>query len=268
MPIIPPVSAAPYESVLISINTAKGRLNDRIETLAAVGGSILGNNDSFSLQTVNNAWHAMQERLADLGYARLVSEAIISQLPIVDSVDPGSQVWLSWVGYFDGANLFELPALPSDLAHPLKIWERWSNQNAQFGVDPMEKILGGLPSIPKTSGNRIWEWRGDAIYMPGSQRIMDLRIRYAKFLPDFADISGTRWFNEPVTIMRASDALSWFICAEFAGSRGDNASAELFTAKGESAISRIMNYDVRADQSVNIRRQSRSGRGRGSGFWW
>ena len=267
MPILPPANATVYDTVNTVMNSARVRLNDEITTLLPTGGRLVRNNQVFSQQVVNNAWRKLQEYLGERGYARLINEIIIFSLPPCASTDPGSQTWLNWSGYFDGANFWEQPALPGDFSHPIKIWERWSGNNAQFGDPPMEKILDGLPATLKTTNMRFWEWRGDTIYMPGSQMCEDLRIRYINFLADFADVGEVQWFEQPVPIVRVSDAFSWFICAELAAAKGEDKAAEIFMTKGEAALNRIFNLDVRADQRVNIRRRPRSGRGFGREYY-
>ncbi len=270
MPIFPPLAPAQYDTVTNVLNSARMRLNDALKTLQPVSGKLLENSHETTLQALNNAWRKMQDCLADRGYARLINEVIIFSFPVVAITDPGAQVWLTWSGCFDGAAYFRTPRLPEDFTHPIKIWERWSSQGGQFGEPPMEKILDGLPAATKTTRLRFWEWRNDAIYMPGSMNLEDLRIRYVSYMPDFADSGTDRWFTLPVPIMRASDSLSWFLCAEVCSARGDAASVEQssrFTELGKETLDHIFNLDVKADQRVNIRRKPRSGRGFGRDWY-
>lgn len=264
MPVLPPVGAPPYALVSDVLNMVKARMNDRLDTLQPVGGKILGNTQPFIQQTVNTAWRKVQQILAERGYATVTEEILVREFPIVASQDPASQCWLGWDGCFDGANFYQQPALPTICTHPLKIWERWSNQNSEFSRDPMEKILDGLPMRTKTTAIRFWEWRGDQIYMPGSQMLEDLRIRFVKFLVDFFDVGNIPWFQQPVSIAGISEGLSWMICAELASARGDDPTA--FMSRAEEGCMRVLNLDIRADQRVNIRRQPRSGR-RAAGYW-
>lgn len=263
MPVLPPINAPVYDKVSVVLNVARARLNDELVTLAPVGGKLLENNQVFSLQVLNSAWRRMQDALAERGYARLIDEVILQSFPVVASLDPGVQTWVSWSGYFDGASFWPTPALPADLSHPLKVWERWSNQNSPFSGPCMEKMLDGLPATAKTTSNRWWEWRNDAIYMPGSQMVEDLRVRYVKFIGDFADVGSVPWFQQPVPIARCTNPLSWYICAELAVAKQDEAMETTLIAKAESSLDEIFNLDVRADQRVNVRRQPRTGRGYG-----
>ena len=253
-----------------ALNSARGRLNDHLSTLAPIGGKILALETAATQQLTNNAFRKMQDMLADRGYADLIGDAIISQFPQVASPDPASQVWLSWTGCFDGANYYPLPCLPADFTHPAKLWERWSGQNASFV--PMEKWLDGLPTPTKQTYNRIWEWRGDAIYMPGSLNLEDIRVRYYRYFSDFLDVGSVRWFQQPIKIMRGSDSLSWFICYEIANSRGTPESvalANVFMQNALKTLDHIFNLDVNANARVNISRQPRSRRrgNIGGNFW-
>ena len=259
------MAVAPYETVTYALNLARGRLNDTIETLQPVSGKLVDNTQAFTQTVTNAAWRREQDFLANLGYVRTKQEAIITAIPAVTNIDPATQVYLNWDGYFDGTTLQPTPVLPQDLIQPMKAWERWSGQNAGFGI--MECFLDGIPTWQKVLANRFWEWREDSLYMPGSLRIMDMRLRYLAYLPNFQDNvpnSNTPWFNQPVPIMLGSDALAWWICREIASSRGDDDSA--FMAKAEDATRFIMNRDVQMKQRVNVRRQPRSGRNAGDGW--
>lgn len=125
-------------------------------------------------------------------------------------------------------------------------------------------MMDGIPNVQKWTGNRFWEWRANAIWMPGSQIVEDLRIRFATYFPDFADEGTTRWYMQPVPVMRCRDALAWLICAEICAGPGMppeiQAKAVDFQAKGYAACDLIFNRDVAMKQRVNVRRQPRSGR--------
>ena len=266
MPIIPPSLTGPFDTVNLAITAAAMRLRDRtINTLLPVSPRILDANEFFTLQGVNNAWRYEQDRLRELGYSELTNECVLYNLAPVANINTATLVQLSWFGYDNGGGLDPTIYLPSDFDHPLKMSERWTGQNGEFV--PMTKFLDELPMVQKTSAMRFWEWRSSAIYSIGSQVAEDLRIRYAKYFQDFADVGTTRWLNQPIPIVRGSDALAWFICAEFATSMiGSNDSAAdaaaSFRAQGEGALDRIFNLDVRADQRVNVQRRPRGRMGR------
>lgn len=262
MPVIPPIAATPYDTITTVLNAARTRLNDTLVTLGPVGGKLLGNNQVFTLQVVNNAWRRFQEYTANIGVTRLKQEQIIYALPPVASLDPSAQVRIDWFNYFDGANLYQAPVLPPDLMFPLKVFERQNGTASAFA--PMEVMLDGLPDRNKQARSGLWEWRADGLYMPGALMTTDLKLRYAKYLPDFADVGGVQWFQQVVPMMRASDPFSLYICAEVR----DGLEAETWRAKAESAANLWANRDVSMKQRANVRRQSRSGRLEGCGNYF
>lgn len=264
MPILPPANAAPYEPLNLTLDLARVRANDAIQNLS---GEVMTNDSAFFQTAVNGAWMVTCELLANLGYTRVIGDQVIGPLPPVAISDPAVQTWVSWSGCFDGIQEFSTPALPSDFVSPLKCWERHHGGNHPFPIHPnMENIVDGLPARPKQGRNCVWEWREDAIYLPGSLVAMDLRVRYAKYLGDFVTVgdpaanNGTWWYNQLVPIVRIRSALSKLICYEVASARGSD-SAATFKAEGENELRQIFNRDAKMKQRVNIRRRPRSGRG-------
>lgn len=261
-----------FDTLNTVMNLARTRLNDVLQTIQPVGGRILQNTQDFTLTVCNGGWWRLQEYLADLGDTQFKQEVIIPAIPALPNTqfDPASQIWISQAGFFDSVDFHVSPALPADLSHPLKIWERWSGQNMPFS-DSMECFMDGIPNWNKTTAMRGWEWRQNRIYTPGSQQVEDLKIRYMNYMLDFADSGTTPWFQQPVLVTRSRDALAWFICAEFAEAQEAkdplHAKAKMFLDKAETAASKIFNRDVVMKQRTDVRRQSTSGRGRQGQNW-
>lgn len=261
MPSLPTQPAQPpYDTVETVLEVARVRLNDAI---VSIGGEILTDTQPFTQTVVLIAWRRLQEYLAELGIVRLTREAILTGVTPVLSLDPATQVFLNWTTYFDGVNYNDAPILPQDLLLPLRLWERVTGQNAGFA--PMDNWLDGLPAWGKTACNRIWEWREDSIFLPGALQTMDIRLRYAAYLPDFVTQGKTQWYNQPVPIARVLDPFAYFICSEMANARGDTDGAA-FDQKAQAAAKRVFNREVRMKQRVNIRRIPRSAGSRRGGF--
>ena len=252
MPILPPGTGS-LDTVNSVLTATAARLNDKVETLLPVSGSLLGSGIYFTQQSVNTAWRKMCEFLATVGFTALKQEAIITGIPLSASLDPASTSWLDWFNCFDGANLYDVPALPSDLIVPFKIWERPTGQNAQFPRDPMELMFDGLPGMQKQSWNGCWEWRANRIYFPGALQVMDFKVLYQRYLGDFLDVGNVQWFQQPVPIQRCQDAFSLYICSEFRPADG-------WLEKAEVAARLLCNREVSMKARGNVRRQSRSGR--------
>lgn len=268
MPILPPQSASVFDTVNDILNVAKVRLNDELPALVAISGQLLDSGIYTTQQRFNNAWRNMLEFCGNRGLNVLKQEAVIYQFPICAANDPAIPVWIDWFNSNDGANLYTQPVLPADMLVPLKVWERPSNQNAAWPINPMEMFLDGLPMLPKQTFNGSWEWRANKIYMPGALQLIDLRILYARYLGDFLDSGTTQWFEQPVPIPRCQDALSLYLCAEVAEAREEMDQA-YWIGKAEAAAISLCNRDVKPKQRVSNRRQSRSGRlEMNSVAWW
>lgn len=235
--------APPYDTVEMVLQSARVRLNDAIQSIS---GDILTDLAAFTPQTVNNAWRRLQEYLSDRGFSKFDSEIIFTNVPAWGSTDPGVFVFFNWATYNDGVNPWPNPVLPQDMMSPLELYERATGSNGIFL--PMDQQLNGLPTAnPGTSAgardnlNRLWEWRGDAIYLPGALQATDIRMRYASYLPDFVYNGG---WNSPVPIMRSLNSFAWFVCSEIARPRGDMDAGQ-FDQYAMDAAEQIFNRDYR-----------------------
>lgn len=257
IPDIPPATGAtPYDVVSTMLNAGRARLNSAMKA----AGDIVLASQSFTQQCANNAYRKLQEYLANKGSVRLTDEVILTNLEANVNPDPAIQVSLSWAGYFDGTSLNTGIQLPQNMIMPWKLYERQTGIDALF-ID-MGQVLNGLPSVwVQQPFNRIWEWRSDAIYMPGATQPTDLRIRYHKYLPDFVASGTTPWYLAQILIARSTDSLSFYFCAEVARARPDlGLDAAAFQKSAEDAADLLYNRDVRRTQQTTTTRRSLSGR--------
>jgi hypothetical protein len=264
----PPANVAPYE-VLDDGNgggalaLARARLNDMIQS---VGGDILKVSQPFSRTYCNGGWRRLQHFLANLGYARLVDEIIISSVPICLNSDPASQCWIDWTGFYDGTQIWSDYALPQRCSFVLKIWDRVSGYNAGWG-EPLIESMDGLPAAFKYPRNGRFDYRNDKYYFPGTTIPVDMRFRFGQYLPNFTTQGSTQWYQQPVPIVGATDALADFICVEACDGR-DDVDSSTFKSRAEAEAKLIFNRDVRLKNRSNVRRRPRSGgRGRGYNEW-
>jgi hypothetical protein len=256
MPVLPVVNTLPYDTVDSCVIAARVKVGDANQTLA---GDTLNYAYPFTQITVWNAWRQMKNYLANKSYTRLVSELMIQNLPVCSVQDPAIQVNLSWLGYFDGSNQWDVPTLPPFFKAPLWVKERISGQPYGFGP-PMMNCMDGLPQNWKQPLNCFWRWREDAIWMPGATAITDLYIGFNVNLIDFQTVgdpangNGIWWYNQQVPIMDCQQAFANFIAAEFSRPRGDG-DADKFMAMGQAECDLIFNRDVQMKQRINARRR-------------
>jgi hypothetical protein len=225
--------------------------------IQSVGGDILRVDQPFSRTYSNGGWRRMQHFLANLGYARLVDEIIITSVPACGSLDPASQCWIDWTGFFDGTQIFTGFALPQRMSFPLKIWDRVTGFNSGWG-NPLQESMDGIPATFKYARNGIFDYRNDRIYFPGTTIPVDMRFRFCQYLPNFTTQGTTQWYQQPVPIVGATDALADFICVEACDGR-DDVDSSTFKNRAEGEAKLIFNRDVRLKNRSNVRRQPRSG---------
>ena len=232
---------APYDTVTTVLNAARTRLNDRVEALAAISGKLLDNTQAFTQTVVNDAWRKLQAQLADLGYQGLQQELTFTNVGASLSVDPAVEVNISYDGYFNGSATVGAPILPQTFIRPYRLWER-ANGSAALMTE-MDEIPNGLPAVAKANWNRQWQWRNDALYMPGALLATDIRISYAQLLADFVDVGSTPWYAASVPIMRCTDSFADYICREISIAREDMEGAAMFQASAEANAQQILNRD-------------------------
>lgn len=258
MPILPPNATNPYDTVEAVLQVARVRLNDAIQS---INGEVLTDDAPFSQTIFNIAWRQSYIYLANLGDTNFIDRIELKNIPVVGNVDPASECWISWTEYWNGSASYTAPVLPQDFVAPLKVFERTSGSNQSFDCGEMRLCEDGLPTVPKQIRNRLWEWRAQKLCFPGSQQIEDLLVRYIKRQMAFIDVGDVRWFQQPVPYPDYIDGLAWIVAAEMSEPRGD-LNADSMRSKGETALAKVFNRQVRREQRTTSRRLSYSGRGR------
>ena len=224
MPAPPPPAYDNLESV---VEASRMMLNDMI---ASAGGDVLTDTQPFTIVAVNNAWRAMQEFLAKLGFLRFTNDIYYDSLPAVASAASGIRPFLDWSGYNNGTTLDTTRVLPQDFITPISIQERIhpatppppAPTTVTTPFTEMDFIRSGrLPQIAQGSWTRIWTWRNEQILLPGSTSILDMWVHYHSFAVDFADPDDAPFASQIVPIMRCQDSFSAYLAAEISGPRGD-----------------------------------------------
>ena len=262
MPIPPPSVTAPYDMLEIVLNLARTRLNDAI---ASIGGDILTDTQPFTGTMTNSAWRKMQAFLSNLGYSKYKRKWCSSiGYPVIATTDPTGYTFLSWTQFFDGVAYYAPPVvavLPQDFIAPLRVGERPFGSNQVYS--PMRLAPDGLPQGMKSVWNCLFEWKNDAIYMPGSTRSMELEIEYAAYDYDFIvtngvlgnAVEGITPANMPVPIMRCQSAFANYLAAECAAGR-DDVDAPAFITQAETDCKLLMNNsDVKLKQRRPVQRR-------------
>ncbi len=259
------VTPAIYDPAFSILDAARARLAHLMPSLFPFTGNILGYTQANTQQMLNSAWRRFQDALCDAGSKRFQSDIVIVGLPPTANYDPAVQNSISWFQCFDGTNYTTTPVLPSDLVIPLWMAERQTDIFSPFpwpDTPNMDLYLDGLPMNQKQFRNGCWEWRGDVIYYPGATQSVDFRIRYRYNLPDIVDVGTTRWFQQPVPMVRCQDPLSWWLVCEVAtaeAAKPDSpakvvALAQSAQMQALEATKKYVNRDVMLDERTEARR--------------
>lgn len=234
-------------------------------------GQELSDDSPYTPWIINLAYSNLQDDLEDTNVESVTTaEAIVGPLSAAPSAasDPNTQIRLGYNGYWDGTNDTDGEVtLPGDLVMPLRVWSRPAGSVQPFL--PVKQQFGGIEArfgmgLPNLIGNgSVWEFRGNALYMPGNIQAMDLRIRYIPSLALFpsADID----FTVQVPLARAAVALAYGIAAEWTEIRGA-LNAPMLRAKYEKRIEVISNKTAKRE-NASITRSRGYGFGRRRRGW-
>lgn len=232
--------------------------------LTSSGGEILTDSAPFTFPLLNMAADYLTKKLTSNGYKTFVFETLLTPVTPCNfpnlglgGADPGQQVNISDVGYFDGSEQHYPPALPSNLMVPLRLWERQTGTQEYW--HPMEEVTDGLPSVSQGERLGMWEWRTEIIWMPGATQENDLRLRYEADAVQFATV------NDSVEIRGSQSALANYLAAVFVNSRNPQAAAS-FSAAGDDFTEMIIRENTHALQRKTVTRKSYGLRGRGRAF--
>lgn len=233
MPVVPvgpeALPSQVFWSALDVLNMSRVLINDAQGSLE---GQELSAEQPFTWTLLNLAYAKLQDQLCDTNVESVTyAEAIVGPLSLSPSAafDPNVQVRLDYQGYWDGVNETDPTiTLPGDLLEPTLLWERPSGSNLPFLQ--MKQQMGGLRakwgSAYGYSNNYsrfgVWEFRGNngipAMFFPGAQVAIDIRIRY---IPSLALLAMNEDGSYPqIPLARAGEALAYGIAYMWAQIRG------------------------------------------------
>jgi hypothetical protein len=147
------------------------------------GGIIATNTAPFMLPFLNASIRWVYRKLRNIGDpALIIDNYLLLGIPALTGPNPAVQVSLGFLGYFDGFENHPQWTLPSGAMGIDRAWERVSETDLDF-VE-ISEAPEGLQPCQQVSTMRRYEWRGNAMWMPGALEAVDLRLRCKITLPD------------------------------------------------------------------------------------
>jgi hypothetical protein len=254
---MPVLQSSAYVSVESVTTLIRAIANDMIFSQA---GEILTDNANFMLPLLNDSLEWFTNEVNNHGVSTFTKETVITPLTATQApTDPGVQVNVSDSGYWDGVLLNTNPQqfIPPDLLVPLFMWERQTGHNEDW-VEMVERP-DGLPSVMPSSRFRIWEWRQDALNMPGALQSNDIRLRYTGSLAMFVSAQDTLYFRG------ATGALAYYMVSSYLMSKNPQAATQA-ESRANERMNQICTRSARMKQREPITRRSYGNPSGGNSF--
>jgi hypothetical protein len=166
--------------------------------------------------------------------------------------NPAVQVNVSYAGYFDGLQMHDVPALPPDCVQVLEVRDRATGTQDIFV--PLGRPQQGIGSVWQCAYLSIWEYRGDAIWMPGATQTRDLQIRYQTQLqPIVPPTTRSPWSDISINVLATVNTLAWLTIFNYVTSRGGTGAAAA-EKRADRMMRYVVNRYVRGDQGIHFSR--------------
>ena len=247
----------PYPTFQQVMILARSYVNDTFmgATGTAGEGQIFTNNAPCTIPVLRAVVAELYQELGNAGAGVVIRDNYIfdNVTPLqgrfgVGIPDPGVQVNISYQGYFDGQQMHAEIFLPPDLITPLFMRERTTGTNNEF--EDMHEVQNGLHSAKQTTAMAFWEFRGDAIWMPGCLLPKDLRLRYVCSLPLLEASADLNSVKVPIT--DCENALALKLARNYGLPRGSD-QVQLADAMQKEATFLLKNRFIRAQQAIDFR---------------
>jgi hypothetical protein len=146
------------------------------------GGIIATNDAPFTKPFLNKAIRWLYRKLRNVGDPALILDNyLLLGLPALTQPNPAVQVSLGFLGYFDGFAMHSQWTLPAGAMGIDRLWERASSTGLDFVT--VRAAPDGLTPRMQTERMGVYEWRQNALWMPGALQAIDLRIRCKITIP-------------------------------------------------------------------------------------
>lgn len=232
------------------MNRARAIVNDAYKQGQ---GLILTNTAPFTTEFLNAALEELQDRMGNAAAEIVLTWDNIILTPILPvAINPATQIFISYEGFFDGTTMHESPSLPTNIISVKKLEERITGSDLPF-LD-MGQPMENLPSVNQSAYLNYWEYRGDRIYMIGSTSTEDLRLRGEIRQMPIAAADAPTLNNVQISILASINAMACIVAWHYAKARGAKA-AQIMQSEKEYFIKQIRRRYSRRAQGIQYQRR-------------
>jgi hypothetical protein len=216
-------------------------------------GVILTDIAPFTVEFLNSALEELQDRLGNSAGEIILTWDNIILTPITPvAINPATQIFVGYDGFFNGTVMVPKPVIPSNVISIKKVWERVTGSNLPF--KEMSPVMENLPSINQSNYLQYWEYRQDRLYLTGSTTTEDLRIRGEIRQLDISANDAASLADVQISILASINAMASIVAWHYADARGAMA-ADKMAAKKEYFIKQIRRRYSRSAQGINYARK-------------
>jgi len=236
----------PYDTAEYVLQLARIFINDAGSS-AGLSGSILSDNQPYTLPLLNERYRYLQDRLITAGVETFSKYGYVYGLTVNPNALASTQVKLTYADYFDGQTFWPTVHLPVDLLKPLELWEQIVG--GQTWV-PMKQASDSISSRSVQPRFSLWDYENETLFLPAASQTNNLKIKYLCYAPDLVSTSSL------VLVPRCQTALAKLVACEVAKNRG---AAPPIVAQlqsdADNAINMISNRTARKESYATYVRQ-------------
>jgi hypothetical protein len=207
---------------------------------------------------LNTLYRELQDRLISRGVETFNKYWYVVGIPPANTSNPSYQVYLDYVGYFDGNQVWPNWRLPPDCLKPMELWQRQTGNNFWTRMTCVADAISTRPIVPFFN---VWDYQTDILYLPPASQSNDIKIKGLCYAPDITTV------NSPVLVARCQSALALRLCERVSGQRGGLEMMAAWNKQAEAAEDMIVNRTARKESYQAFFRipfrGRRSNRGRG-----
>lgn len=253
------VQTNPYDSAEDILQLARSISNDA-STSNGIAGDILADSQPYVYPILREVYRDFQDELISLGVETFTKYGFMENVTPSAAQNQREQLFISYLGYWNGQATLPNPTLPPDMIKPLELWNAPQGAQAWY---MMRQVPDSISSRAPQPLPCIWDFQNDKLILPQATQTYAMKMKYLCYAPDITGPTSQVYCVHAQTAMAAKFVSR--VCAMLGGLE----MAAIFDEQAKRAINKIANRSARKEQYTNFQRipfRGRAGRG-GRGYY-